>query len=58
MIPIGRLSKRGPVGEERYSHFTENEMYTQMTFWCIYRSPLMLGGNLPENRDIETRLFQ
>jgi hypothetical protein len=28
-----------------------------MTFWCIYRSPLMLGGNLPDNRDIEEKLF-
>jgi hypothetical protein len=28
-----------------------------MTFWCIYRSPLMLGGNLPDNRELEERLF-
>jgi alpha-galactosidase len=28
-----------------------------MTFWSIYRSPLMLGGNLPENRDLELKLF-
>jgi len=57
MIQIGKLSKRGPVGPERYSRFTEDELYTHMNFWCIYRSPLMLGGNLPENREIETKLF-
>ena len=57
MIQIGKLSKRGPVGPERYSRFTEDELYTHMNFWCIYRSPLMLGGNLPENRDIEKKLF-
>ncbi len=57
MIQIGKLSKRGPVGPERYSRFTEDELYTHMTFWCIYRSPLMLGGNLPENRETETKLF-
>lgn len=57
MIQIGKLSKRGPVGPERYSRFTEDELYTHMSFWCIYRSPLMLGGNLPENRDIENKLF-
>jgi hypothetical protein len=57
MIQIGKLSKRGPVGPERYSRFTQDELYTHMTFWCIYRSPLMLGGNLPENREIETKLF-
>ena len=57
MIQIGKLSKRGPVGPERYSRFNEDELYTHMTFWCIYRSPLLLGGNLPENREIETKLF-
>jgi len=57
MIQIGKLSKRGPVGQERYSRFTKDEEYTHMTFWCIYRSPLFLGGNLPENRDQEVKLF-
>jgi len=57
MIQIGKLSKRGPVGEERYSRFTEDEEYTHMTFWNIFRSPLMLGGNLPENRPFELSLF-
>ncbi|HNP20921.1 MAG TPA: glycoside hydrolase family 27 protein [Panacibacter sp.] len=57
MIQIGKLSKRGPVGPERYSRFNEDELLTHMTFWCIYRSPLMLGGNLPENRETENRLF-
>jgi alpha-galactosidase len=27
MIQIGKLSKRGPVGPERYSRFTEDELY-------------------------------
>ena len=57
MIQIGKVSKRGPVGPERYSRFTDDELQTHMTFWCIYRSPLMLGGNLPDNRAIELRLF-
>lgn len=57
MIQIGKLSKRGPVGPERYSRFTEDELYTHMNFWCIFRSPLMLGGNLPENRELELKLF-
>ena len=57
MIQIGKLSKRGPVGRERFSRFTEDEEYTHMTFWSIFRSPLMLGGNLPENRRFELQLF-
>ena len=57
MMQIGKLSKRGPVGPERYSRFTNDELYTHMSFWCIYRSPLILGGNLPENRDLENNLI-
>jgi alpha-galactosidase len=57
MLQIGKLSKRGPVGPERYSRFSNDELYTHMTFWCLYRSPLMIGGNLPENRAIEDSLF-
>lgn len=57
MIQAGKLSKRGPVGPERYSRFTNDELYTHINFWCLYRSPLMLGGNLPENREIEKTLF-
>ena len=56
MMQIGKLSKRGPVGEERYSRFTEDELYTHMNFWCIYKSPLFIGGNLPENRELELKL--
>lgn len=57
MLQIGKLSKRGPVGPERYSRFTNDELYTHMTFWCIFRSPLMMGGNMPENRPIELKLL-
>jgi alpha-galactosidase len=57
MIQIGKLSKRGPVGNERFSRFSVDEQYSHMSFWCIYRSPLMLGGNLPENRPLELKLF-
>ena len=37
MIQIGKLSKRGPVGPERYSRFTTDELYTHMTF-LVYLS--------------------
>ena len=57
MIQAGKLSKRGPVGPERFSRFSEDELTTHINFWCIYRSPLMLGGNLSENREPELKLF-
>src|SRR5450432_182002 len=51
MIQIGKISKRGPEGVERYSHLTDDEQRTHLTLWCIFRSPLMMGGNMPENTD-------
>jgi alpha-galactosidase len=57
MIPIGRLSKQGPVGSPRYSNFTADEQRTLMTLWSITRSPLMWGGNLTENRASELALM-
>lgn len=57
MIPIGRLSKFGPVGATRYSSLTPDEQRTLMTLWVINRAPLMWGGNLVENRAAELALM-
>ena len=46
MLQLGRLSRRGPVGNERETRFTQNEQYTHFTLWCIAKSPLMMGGDL------------
>lgn len=48
MLPVGRLSKRGPKGPERDSWFTPDEQYTLLTLCAMFQSPLMIGGNLPE----------
>jgi alpha-galactosidase len=48
MLPIGRLSKRGPVGPEHDSFFTREEQRTMVGLWALFRSPLFIGGNLPE----------
>ena len=57
MLQLGKIAKRGPVGKERYSRFTEDEQYTHMSLWCIARSPLMMGGNLPENTPFTLQLL-
>jgi alpha-galactosidase len=57
MIPIGRLSKFGPVGAPRYSNLTPDEQRTLMTLWVINRSPLMWGGNPVENRPSDLALM-
>ncbi|MBO0938360.1 glycoside hydrolase family 27 protein [Fibrella sp. HMF5335] len=49
MLQLGKIAKRGPVAKPRFSRFTEAEQRTHMTLWCMARSPLMMGGNLPDN---------
>ncbi len=49
MLPLGRISIRGERGEERWTKFTKDEQRTMMTLWCIFKSPLMFGGDLPQN---------
>ncbi len=57
MLQLGRISKRGPEGNERFSRLTEDEQYTHMTLWSIFRSPLMMGGNMPENTEFVKNLL-
>ena len=53
MLPLGRLCKNaayhGPAN--RCTGFTKPEQQTMLTLWGIFKSPLMVGGNLPENDD-------
>lgn len=57
MLPLGRLSKRGPKGPERQSWFTAAEQRTLMTLWTIFRSPLMMGGALVDLDEATTALL-
>ena len=57
MLQLGRISRRGPSGPERESRFTKDEQYTHMTLWCIARSPLMMGGDMPVNSDFVESLL-
>lgn len=49
MLPLGKISIRGERGEERWTNFTRDEQYTMMNLWTIFKSPLMFGGDLPQN---------
>lgn len=49
MIPLGRISVRGERGEDRMTRLTKDEQYSLMTFFTIFRSPLMFGGDMPSN---------
>jgi alpha-galactosidase len=48
MIPFGNVRAWETSG---WTHFTHDEHYMLMSLWCIARSPLILGGNLPKNDD-------
>ena len=49
MLPLGKLGKG--FGDERNTCFTREEQITMMTLWCIFRSPLMIGADLPQLDD-------
>ena len=49
MLQLGWISRRGPHGPERESEFTEDEQITHMTLWCMAKSALMMGGDMPVN---------
>ena len=51
MIPLGRVSELFGNGHE--VNFTRDEQRTMLTLWCIFGSPLMLGGDMPRY-DAET----
>jgi len=44
MLPVGRLGKG--FGDERETRLTKDEQVTMMTLWSIFRSPMMIGGEL------------
>jgi len=46
MLPVGRLSRRGPAGPERESFFTPAEQRTLLALWSLFRAPLFIGGDL------------
>jgi alpha-galactosidase len=47
MLPLGHIGIRAERGDNRKSLLTQDEQYTLMSLWSIFRSPLMMGGDLP-----------
>lgn len=46
MLPLGWIGKG--FHDERQTNFTKAEQRTMMTLWSIFRSPMMLGAELPK----------
>lgn len=49
MLPVGKVGKG--FDAERVTNFTKDEQKTMMTLWCMFRSPLMIGADLPQMDD-------
>lgn len=51
MLPLGHIGIRTNeflLGGDRGSAFTPDERRTLLSLWCLARSPLMIGGHLPD----------
>ena len=64
MLPVGAVRQCVRPKEEKplpggsyWTGFTQAEQRTMMTLWCIMRSPLMIGGDLPENDEFTLKLL-
>ena len=55
MLPVGYVGKG--FGEERITNFTMEEQRTMLTLWCIFGSPLMIGGELTLLDDASFKLL-
>lgn len=59
MLPLGKISKNcSCLGDrDRYTNFTYDEQKTMLSLWAVFRSPLILGGELRENRPEDLELI-
>jgi alpha-galactosidase len=57
MLPLGKLRVTAKEGGGSPSKLTPDEQQTLMTLWCIFRSPLIFGGELPTNDPATTALI-
>lgn len=52
MLPVGKLAiASSRWNPERFTRFTHDEQITMLTLWSIFRSPLMIGGEMRQNDD-------
>jgi len=57
MLPLGYLGPRPGQGKARQTAFTQDEQRTLMNLWSIFRSPLIIGGNLTQLDNWTTSLL-
>jgi alpha-galactosidase len=51
MLPLGRLGPAPGWGQARETRLSHDEQRTLVTLWCMFPSPMMVGGELPSADD-------
>ena len=57
MLPLGFLGPAPGWGKARWTRFSHDEQRTLLTLWSMFRSPLMIGGDLPSSDAWTTSLL-
>jgi alpha-galactosidase len=57
MLPFGYLGPAPGWGKPRQTRLTHDEQRTFVTLWCIFRSPLMVGGRIASADEWTTSLL-
>lgn len=57
MLPLGHIGIRSHGGD-RMTRFTHDEQKLLMSLWCIFRSPLMFGGDMTDNDEFTLSLMR
>jgi hypothetical protein len=57
MLPVGHLGPAPGWGKPRDTRLTHDEQRTLLTLWSIFRSPLMIGGDLTLTDEWTTALL-
>ena len=55
MLPVGAINQY--TSPDCRTRFTEVEQITMMNLWCIFRSPLIIGGDVCKNDDFTLKLL-
>lgn len=57
MLPLGFLGPAPGWGQARRTRLSHDEQRTLMSLWCIFPSPLMVGGDLTQADDFTLALL-
>jgi hypothetical protein len=57
MLPLGYLGPAAGWGEPRWTRLTHDEQKSLLSLWGIFKSPLIMGGDLPHSDEWTTSLL-